>query len=120
MQINELKKILLQIRNISIIVNSNGYLLAWEVTISEPFRKMDINPTSEQIEKCIEALQLLYSCPVVHGLKFTNIIKYCFQCQQDHLAVALLPFLNDDDTIFVLEVNILYFILLRIQCCLYY
>ncbi|XP_068973508.1 kinetochore-associated protein 1 isoform X2 [Bombus flavifrons] len=103
LMINELKKILLQIRNISIIVNSNGYLLAWEVTISEPFRKMDINPTSEQVEKCIEALQLLYSCPVVHGLNFTNIIKYCFQCQQDHLAVALLPFLNDDDTIFVLE-----------------
>ena len=87
--------------------------MAWEVIISEPFRKMDVNPTSEQIEKCIEALQLLYSCPVVHGLNFTNIIKYCFQCQQDHLALALLPFLNDDDTIFVLEKLNMHLVLLR-------
>ena len=88
--------------------------MGWEVIISEPFRKMDMNPTSEQIEDCIEALQLLYSCPVIHMLNFTNIIKYCLQCQQVHLALALLPFLNDDDTIFVLEVNIFYFILFKI------
>lgn len=67
---------------------------------------MDINPTSEQIENCIEALRLIYSCPVVHMLSFTDIIKYCFQCQQLHLALAFLPFLNDDDIIFVLKVSI--------------
>ncbi|XP_017761105.1 PREDICTED: kinetochore-associated protein 1 [Eufriesea mexicana] len=103
LMINDLKKILLQIRNISTIVNSNGYLLGWEVTISEPFKKMDMSPTSEQIENCIEALRLLYSCPVVHMLSFTDVIKCCFQCQQLHLVLAFLPFLNDDDTIFVLK-----------------
>lgn len=72
---------------------------------------MDMNPTSEQIENCIEALQLLYSCPVLYALNFSNIIKYCFQCQQLHLVLAFLPFLNDDDTIFVLEVSIFVFYL---------
>nr|XP_012139926.1 PREDICTED: kinetochore-associated protein 1 isoform X3 [Megachile rotundata] len=101
--INELKKILLQVRNISAIVNSNGYLLGWQAVILEPFKKMDICPTSEQINNCIETLQLLYSCPVVHMLNFSDIIKYCFQCQQPHFAIALLPFLNDDDKKNVLE-----------------
>ncbi|XP_006610301.1 kinetochore-associated protein 1-like [Apis dorsata] len=103
LMINELKIILLQVQNINTIVNSNGYLFGWEVIISEPFKKMDMNPTSEQIENCIEALQLLYSCPVLYALNFSNIIKYCFQCQQLHLVLAFLPFLNDDDTIYVLE-----------------
>ncbi|XP_046140981.1 kinetochore-associated protein 1 isoform X1 [Osmia bicornis bicornis] len=101
--INELKKILLQVRNVSAIVNSNGYLLGWQVVILEPFRKMDVHPTNEQIDNCIEALQLLYSCPVVHMLCFSDIIKYCFQCQQPHFAVALLPFLHGDDKKNVLE-----------------
>lgn len=69
---------------------------------------MDMHPTSEQIDDCIESLQLLYSCPVVHMLRFKDIIKYSFQCQQPHLAAALLPFLNDDDKKYVLEVTILY------------
>ncbi|KOC60522.1 Kinetochore-associated protein 1 [Habropoda laboriosa] len=94
LMVNELKKILPQVRNISIIVNSNGYLLGWEVIILEPFRKMDIYPTSEQIDNCIEALHFLYSCPVVHMLNFYDIIKYCFECQQPHLALAFLPFLS--------------------------
>lgn len=103
---NDLKKILLQVRHIGAIVNSSGYLLGWELIISEPFRKMDTYPTPEQIENCIEALQLVYSCPIVHMLRFNDIIQYCFQCQQPHLALALLPFLNDDDTKFALEVSI--------------
>lgn len=126
MQINELKTILLQVQNINTIVNSNGYLFGWEVIISEPFKKMDMNPTSEQIENCIEVLQLLYSCPVLYALNFSNIIKYCFQCQQLHLVLAFLPFLNDDDTIFVLEVSIFVFyltnkilIVLIVILCLY-
>lgn len=100
---------MLQVRNISTIVNSNGYLLGWQVVISEPFRKMDVHPTNEQIDNCIEALQLLYSCPVVHMLCFSNIITYCFQCQQPHFAVALLPFLHGDDKKNVLEVSIIKF-----------
>ncbi|XP_076239619.1 kinetochore component rough deal [Calliopsis andreniformis] len=100
---NELKKILLQVRNISSIVNSNGYLSGWQVVISEPFRKMYIHPTSEQIDDCIEILQLLYSCPVIHMLHFNDVIQYSFQCQQPHLAAALLPFLNDDDRKYVLD-----------------
>ncbi|XP_076666441.1 kinetochore component rough deal isoform X2 [Andrena cerasifolii] len=103
LMVNELKEILLQVRNISIIVNSNGYLLGWQLIISEPFRKMDMHPTSEQIDDCIESLQLLYSCPIMHMLRFKDIIKYSFQCQQPHLAAALLPFLNDDDKKYVLE-----------------
>ncbi|CAK9795523.1 Kinetochore-associated protein 1 [Anthophora quadrimaculata] len=103
LMVDVLKKILPQVRNIDIIVNSNGYLLGWEVIISEPFRKMDTYPTSEQIDNCIEALRLLYSCPVVHMLHFNDIIKYCFECQQPHLALAFLPFLNEDDTTFIVE-----------------
>nr|XP_031834424.1 uncharacterized protein LOC116427799 [Nomia melanderi] len=109
LMINELKKILLQVRNISVIVNCNGYLLGWQVVISEPFRKMDLNPSPEQIDNCVEALKLLHSCPVVHTLYFSDIIKYCFQCQQSHLAAAILPFLNDDDKKYVLEVSSLAF-----------
>ncbi|XP_076766662.1 kinetochore component rough deal [Xylocopa sonorina] len=103
LMVNELKNILLQVRNINVIVNSNGYLLGWKVIISEPLRKMDVNPTSEQIEDCLETLQLLYSCPVVHMLNFNDIVKYCFQSQQPHFALTLLPFLNDDDIVFVLN-----------------
>ncbi|KZC09900.1 Kinetochore-associated protein 1 [Dufourea novaeangliae] len=103
LMIDELKKILLQVRNRSVIINCNGYLLGWQAVISEPFRKMDHNPTSEQINNCLETLQLLYSCPVVHMLCFNDTIKYCFQCQQPHLAAALLPFLNGNDKNDVLE-----------------
>ncbi|XP_076384930.1 kinetochore component rough deal isoform X2 [Megalopta genalis] len=103
LMINDLKRILLHVRNVSAIVNSNGYLLGWQAVILEPFRKMDSTPTQEQIDNCIEALQLLYSCPVVHMLYFSDIIKYCFQCQQPHLAAAILPFLNDDDKEYVLR-----------------
>ncbi|XP_076656140.1 kinetochore component rough deal [Halictus rubicundus] len=103
LMINELKRILLQVRNVSTIVNCDGYLLGWQAIISEPFRKMDLNPTQEQMDNCLEALQLLYSCPVVHMLRFSDIIKYCFQCQQPHLAAAILPFLNGSDKEYVLE-----------------
>ncbi|XP_053980593.1 kinetochore-associated protein 1 [Hylaeus volcanicus] len=101
--INELKKILLQVRNICAIVNCNGYISGWQVVISEPFRKMDIHPTFEQINNCIEALHLLYSCPVVHALCFNDIMKYCFHCQQPHIAAAFLPFLDDDVKEYVLQ-----------------
>ncbi|XP_076628517.1 kinetochore component rough deal [Colletes latitarsis] len=103
LMVNELKKILLQTRSISAIVNCNGYISGWQVIISEPFRKMNVHPTLEQIDSCIEALQLLYSCPVVHVLCFNEIIKYCFQSIQPHLAAALLPFLYNDDEKHVLE-----------------
>ncbi|XP_078043624.1 kinetochore component rough deal [Augochlora pura] len=103
LMINELKRILLQVRDVSAIVNCNGYLLGWQAVILEPFRKMDLNPTEEQINNCLEALQLLYSCPVVHMLHFRDIITYCFQCQQSHLAAAILPFLTDDDKDYVLQ-----------------
>lgn len=104
-----MKKILLQVRNISGIVNSNGYLSGWQVVISEPFIKMDVHSTSEQIDDCIETLKLLYSCPILHVLYFDDIIQYCFQCQQPHLAAILLPFLHDDSKKYVLEVSRHYF-----------
>ncbi|XP_076288351.1 kinetochore component rough deal [Lasioglossum baleicum] len=103
LMINELKRILLQVRNVSTIVNCDGYLLGWQAIISEPFRKMDFNPSQEQIDNCLDALQLLHSCPVVHMLRFNDIIKYCFQCQQPHFAAATLPFLNDSDKEYVVE-----------------
>jgi hypothetical protein len=103
-QIKELKKILLQMRNESAIINCNGYKIGWQLIVSEPFREMDMNLNEEQIDNCIEAICLLYSCPVVHELDFTVIIKYCFQCKQVYLAAALLPFLNESETKSVLEV----------------
>lgn len=103
LMITELKEILLQVRDVSVIVNSRGYLLGWNAITSEPFRRMNVNPTSEQIENCIGALRLLYSCPVVRSLTFTDIVEYCFHCQQPHLALALLPFLNDEQTRFTLK-----------------
>ncbi|CAL7934032.1 unnamed protein product [Xylocopa violacea] len=72
---------------------------------------MDVNPTSEQIENCLEILQLLYSCSVVYILSFNDIVKYCFQSQQPHFAPALLAFLNDDDIVFVLNISISYIFL---------
>ncbi|XP_018406834.1 PREDICTED: kinetochore-associated protein 1 [Cyphomyrmex costatus] len=101
--ISDLKKVLLQLRDKNVIVNCNGYKTGWQLIISEPFSKMDINPNLEQIDNCIEAVCLLYSCPVTHELDFTAIVRDCFQSQQAHLAAALLPFLNDVENKFVLE-----------------
>jgi len=78
--------------------------MGWQLIISEPFSEMDINPNLEQINNCIEAICLLYSCPVAHELDFTVIVRNCFQSKQAHLAAALLPFLNDIENKFVLEV----------------
>ncbi|KYN06464.1 Kinetochore-associated protein 1 [Cyphomyrmex costatus] len=103
MIIIDLKKVLLQLRDKNVIVNCNGYKTGWQLIISEPFSKMDINPNLEQIDNCIEAVCLLYSCPVTHELDFTAIVRDCFQSQQAHLAAALLPFLNDVENKFVLE-----------------
>jgi len=85
-------------------VNCNGYKMGWQLIISEPFSEMDINPNLEQIDNCIEAVCLLYSCPVAHELDFTVIVTNCFQSKQAYLAAALLPFLNDIENKFVLEV----------------
>ncbi|XP_024890261.1 kinetochore-associated protein 1 isoform X3 [Temnothorax curvispinosus] len=101
--VSDLKKVLLQLRNKSVIVNCNGYKTGWQLIISEPFGEMDINPNLEKIDNCIEAICLLYSCPVAHELDFTAIVKNCFQSKQAHLAAALLPFLNESEKKFVLE-----------------
>ncbi|KYN35987.1 Kinetochore-associated protein 1 [Trachymyrmex septentrionalis] len=103
MVVSDLKKVLLQLRNKNGIVNCNGYKMGWQLIISEPFSEMDINPNLEQINNCIEAICLLYSCPVAHELDFTVIVRNCFQSKQAHLAAALLPFLNDIENKFVLE-----------------
>ncbi|EGI62662.1 Kinetochore-associated protein 1 [Acromyrmex echinatior] len=103
MVVSDLKKVLLQLRNKNVIVNCNGYKMGWQLIISEPFSEMDINPNLEQIDNCIEAVCLLYSCPVAHELDFTVIVRNCFQSKQAHLAAALLPFLNDTENKFVLE-----------------
>ncbi|XP_011646790.1 kinetochore-associated protein 1 [Pogonomyrmex barbatus] len=100
---SDLKKILLQLRNESVIINCNGYKTGWQLIISKPFGEMDINPNLEQIDNCIEAICLLYSCPVIHELDFNTIVRNCFQSKQAHLAVALLPFLNENEKKFVLE-----------------
>ncbi|XP_025987526.1 kinetochore-associated protein 1 isoform X2 [Solenopsis invicta] len=101
--VGDLKKVLLQLRNESVVVNCNGYKIGWQLIISEPFSEMDINPNPEQIDNCIEAICLLYSCPVAHELDFASIVKNCFQSKQAHLAAALLPFLNESEKKFVLE-----------------
>ncbi|KYM77244.1 Kinetochore-associated protein 1 [Atta colombica] len=103
MVVSDLKKVLLQLRNKNVIVNCNGYKMGWQLIISEPFSEMDINPNLEQIDNCIEAVCLLYSCPVAHELDFTVIVTNCFQSKQAYLAAALLPFLNDIENKFVLE-----------------
>lgn len=101
---SDLKKVLLQLRNKSVVVNCNGYKMGWQLIVSEPFGEMDINPNSDQIDNCIEAVCLLYSCPVAHELDFTAIVRNCFQSKQAHLAAALLPFLSESEKKFVLEV----------------
>ncbi|XP_012222587.2 kinetochore-associated protein 1 isoform X1 [Linepithema humile] len=101
--VSELKKVLLQLRSESAIVCCNGYKMGWQLIISEPFREMDVNPSPEQINNCIEAICLLYSCPMPHELEFTAVVRNSFQCKQAHLAAALLPFLNDSEKKFVLE-----------------
>lgn len=94
----------MQLRSENTIVCCNGYKMGWQLIISEPFREMNVNPSSEQINNCIDAICLLYSCPMPHELEFTTIVRNSFQCKQAHLAAALLPFLNDLEKKFVLEV----------------
>ncbi|XP_020293993.1 kinetochore-associated protein 1 isoform X2 [Pseudomyrmex gracilis] len=102
--VNDLKKVLLQLQSENVILHDSGYKMSWQLIISEPFREMDINPSSEQINHCVEAICLLYSCPLAHELDFTAIVRNCFQCNQACLAAALLPFLNESETKFVLEI----------------
>lgn len=106
---SELKKVLLQSRSKKIIVNCNGYKMGWQLIISEPFREININSNPQQIDSCIEAICLLYSCPVTHELNFTAIVRNCFQCKQASLAAALLPFLSESDKKIVLEVQLLFY-----------
>ncbi|XP_072756372.1 kinetochore-associated protein 1 isoform X2 [Anoplolepis gracilipes] len=101
--VSELKKVLLQSQSEDVIVNCNGYKVGWQLITSEPFREIDVNPNLQQIDSCIEAICLLYSCPVIHELNFTTIVKNCFQCKQASLAAALLPFLDESEKKFVLE-----------------
>lgn len=101
-----MKRILFQVRGNSVIVNCNGHKAGWQLIIYEPFREMDVKPNSDQINNCIEAICLLYSCPTIRELDFTAIVRNCFQCKQAYLAAALLPFLHDSETKFVLEVNL--------------
>lgn len=105
---SELKKVLLQSRSEKVIVSCNGYKMGWQLIISEPFREINVNANLQQIDSYIEAICLLYSCPVAHELNFTTIVKNCFQCKQASLAAALLPFLNESDKKFVLEVKLLF------------
>lgn len=85
-------------------MNCNGYKMGWQLIISEPFGKMEVTPSTEQVNNCVEAIRLLYSCPIVHELDFSAIVRNCFQCEQACLAAALLPFLNEFDRKFALEV----------------
>ncbi|KAK2580274.1 hypothetical protein KPH14_012521 [Odynerus spinipes] len=95
--VNELMEILPQLRNLSVVITCKGYAIAWQVVITQPFSKMDILPSVEQIDACITALCLLYSCPVTYELKFNDILDHCLQCQQPHLAAAFLPYLDSVD-----------------------
>ncbi|KAI4495651.1 hypothetical protein M0802_008486 [Mischocyttarus mexicanus] len=95
--VNELMEILPRISRTSAVTTSKGYKLAWQIVIVEPFSKMDIKPSSEQIDACITAFCLLYSCPITYELKFNDILNYCFLTQQLHLAVAFLPYLDTVD-----------------------
>ncbi|XP_035724093.1 kinetochore-associated protein 1-like [Vespa mandarinia] len=103
LMINELMEILPRIRNMSIVTTCKGYKLAWQIVIAEPFSKMDITPSLEQIDTCIMAFCLLYSCPITYELKFNDILNYCFQCQQPHLAIAFLPYLDIVDKKYVFD-----------------
>lgn len=87
-------EILPQLRNLSIVVTCKGYTIAWQLVTTHPFSKMDTLPSAEQIDACIKTLCLLYSCPITYELQFDDILDYCFQCHQPHLAVAFLPYLN--------------------------
>ncbi|XP_066599357.1 kinetochore-associated protein 1 isoform X2 [Prorops nasuta] len=101
--VNELKKIILQVRHLNDIVNSDGYALAWQTVISEPFQRLDSNITCVEMDDCIAVLHLLYSCPIISKLSFTSILKYCFQYNRPSLAAALLPFLESIDKTFAIQ-----------------
>lgn len=104
-QASELKRILSQGRSQSVIVNCNGYRMGWQLIISEPFSKMEVKSSTEQVDNCVEAIRLLHSCPIAHELDFSTIVRNCLQCEQPCLAVALLPFLNESDRKFALQVT---------------
>lgn len=78
--------------------------MGWQLIISEPFSEMEMAPNTEQVNNCIDAIRLLYSCPIAHELDFSSIVRNCFQCKQASLAAALLPFLNESERKFALEV----------------
>ncbi|XP_015589357.1 kinetochore-associated protein 1 [Cephus cinctus] len=103
LMITELKKVLPAVGTVSHIVNCNGFTSSWQVVILDPFRKSNMKPTPNQMDDCIRTLILLHSCPIASKLNYKEIIKYCFRCEQPHLAAAFLPFLPEDDKKYVLQ-----------------
>ncbi|XP_012278526.1 kinetochore-associated protein 1 [Orussus abietinus] len=95
--IKDLKYVLPKLVPFSNIVNSHGYVSGWQTVIAEPFRRTDARPTSEQVEHCLQSITLLHACPVVSKLQFTEMVECCFHSRLEHLAAALLPFLNERD-----------------------
>ncbi|XP_051156783.1 kinetochore-associated protein 1 isoform X2 [Leptopilina boulardi] len=104
LMVKELETFLPMVATLSHVTNCTGYLSGWQLIISDTFRKIDINPSSKQIEDCTRILRLLHSCPVVNKLKFDDVIQYCFDSKQAQFAVILLPFLNDDQKNNVLKI----------------
>lgn len=96
-QIKELKKVLLSVGTMSHVAKCSGYTSAWQLVTSEPFKKLDRQPSSSQIEDCCRSLRLLQACPIVDKLNFSKMIQYCLKSDQIHFAAAFSPFLNDED-----------------------
>lgn len=82
----------------------NGYIQGWEVLILDPFRRSDAFLSQEQFDDCISSICLLHSCPVSRKLDLKPIINTCFQSRHPELAAVLLPFVNDNDATFILQV----------------
>ncbi|KAK0087534.1 hypothetical protein PV325_000784 [Microctonus aethiopoides] len=88
--VKELKRTLSILGSAECIIDSNGYVAAWQIIINDPFNKLDQSCT-ETIENCIETLRLLHACPIIDKLEFSSIINCCVRAKQLHLAAALLP-----------------------------
>lgn len=103
----ELKRTLSILGSAECIIDSNGYVAAWQIIINDPFNKLDQSCT-ETIGNCIESLRLLHACPIIDKLEFSTIINCCVRAKQLHLAAALLPIVvQNKDKDFIITVNVI-------------
>lgn len=97
-QIKELKDYIEFLKSLEYCSHKQFYIQAWQRVVDNIVSAcVDVDSGEAPLEKCVEALQFIQTCPVLYSLKFGHLVEKLIAMHRMECAAVLLQYLSESD-----------------------